>query len=162
MASTKFPGNLFINVAVMCLINAERTKRGLSPVVDNPALTSAAQKHTNEAVRIKWWGKGADPHVNPETHSTVETRVSEAGYCPTPRRFYKYSEIAYTDGDGKGTPREAVNWWMNVSTGGHREIILDPQLEQIGIGTWGAPADRNIIGEVNPGTYVVDFGTCHH
>ncbi|MER6493535.1 MULTISPECIES: CAP domain-containing protein [Streptomyces] len=161
VASGRFPGNLFINVAVMCLVNEERAKKHLPPVADNPALIGAAGKHAKNAVRLKWWGHGANSHVNPETNSTVGRRLAEENYCPSPRQFYKYSEVTYTGWDGKGTPREAVNWWVNISTAGHREIILDPQLEQLGVGTWGGAADTDGAGHAGAGTYVIDFGTCH-
>ena len=79
--------------AVACLINAERTTRGLPALTRNKSLDKAAIGHTGEAQRLKWWVPGADPHTNPETHSTVSSRIKAAGYCPTP---IWVSEIAYT------------------------------------------------------------------
>ncbi len=33
-----------------------------------------------------------------------------------------------------GSMSEAVNWWMNVSTWGHRENILNPSFTYMGVG----------------------------
>ncbi|MFE5494387.1 CAP domain-containing protein [Streptomyces virginiae] len=145
--------------AVICLINAQRTQRGLPALTTNPALTTAAQQHSAAAVQLKWWGPGKDSHRNPQTGSTPQSRIKAAGYCPNPRSW-AVAEITYTGWGGSGTPNAAVNWWMNVSTWGHRQIILDPSMREIG--AWAQPgaADRAGAGASQAGTYVVTFGRC--
>ena len=34
-----------------------------------------------------------------------------------------------------GTAEEAMNWWMNISTSGHRQQILTPEYNYFGVGT---------------------------
>ncbi|MFE9636706.1 CAP domain-containing protein [Streptomyces sp. NPDC006463] len=145
--------------ALICLINAQRTQRGLSALTTNQALTTAAQQHSAAAVQLKWWGPGKDSHRNPQTGSTPQSRILAAGYCPNPTSW-AVAEITYTGWGGSGTPNAAVNWWMNVSTWGHRQIILDPSMREIG--AWAQPgsADPAGAGASQGGTYVVTFGRC--
>ncbi|MEU6548331.1 CAP domain-containing protein [Streptomyces sp. NPDC046859] len=142
---------------VMCLINAQRTQRGLRPLTINQALTNAAQQHAVASVQLKWWGMGRDPHRNPQTGSTAQSRIQAAGYCPNPRSW-EFSEITYTGWGGSGTPQAAVNWWMNSP--GHRAVILKPSLSEMG--PWAQPgsADRAGASSSSAGTYVVTFGRC--
>jgi uncharacterized protein YkwD len=144
--------------AITCLINAERTSRGLPALAKNRSLDKAAVGHAGEAQRLKWWSPGADPHTNPETKSTIASRIQAAGYCPSP---IWVSEIAYTGaGADFSSPKAAVNWWMNISTSGHREAILDTRIKEIGIGFSGQVVDPTIAPQSNMGAYVVDFGAC--
>jgi uncharacterized protein YkwD len=145
--------------SVICLINAERTSRNLVPLRIDGVLVAAASGHSREAVRLKWWTGGADPHVNPKTGSTIESRLS--GFC-RPSKPILVREITYTWWGDQASPDGAVNWWMNISKGGHREAILDPGLRSFGVAVKPDVAD----GGLKPGpgdkmgTYVFDFGTC--
>ena len=144
--------------AVTCLINAERTSRGLPALATDASLSTAALMHASEAGRLKWWVSGADPHVNPQTGSTIASRLNEQRYCPSGAR--RFSEIAYTWAGDEATPVGAVNWWMNISTFGHREAILDPAVKELGVGASRQVADRNVALQSKMGTYVVNFGAC--
>ncbi|MEK1886537.1 MAG: CAP domain-containing protein [Phyllobacterium sp.] len=172
-----------VREAVRCLINAEREAMGLRPLWLSPELTRAAQEHAADAGRLRWWDgeyeammnpvTGGvvtyDTHVNPETNSTPQTRIVANGYCQ--RQPLKTGEITYT-GTGSdptlvncplnacSTPVAAVNWWMNVSTAGHRQRVLDPAVRQIGVGLSGNGADPHTPLGGDMGTYVVDFGDC--
>jgi uncharacterized protein YkwD len=66
-------------VALECLINRERTAKGLAPLQHNPQLFTAAQGHVQAAVQIKWWGPNKDPHKNPQTGSTADSRIKAGG-----------------------------------------------------------------------------------
>jgi hypothetical protein len=67
--------------ALICLINAERTKDGKPQLTRNKQLDMAALGHTSEAQRLKWWGTG-NPHVHPDkgprdagqAHRAADTR----------------------------------------------------------------------------------------
>lgn len=147
-----------LHKATICLINAERTARQLPALTPNMALDEAARGHAGEAQRQKWWTAGADPHVNPETGSTIDSRIKAAGYCggnPT-----RTGEIAYTWAGDQATPVGAVNWWMNISMGGHRAAILDASINEIGVGVGGQVAAKNVQAQPDMGTYVVNFGAC--
>jgi uncharacterized protein YkwD len=145
--------------SIACLINAERTSRGLPALKVSKQLASAALQHTGDAIKIRWWVAGANPHVNPQTGSTPDSRIKAAGYCGgNPRRT---SEIAYTWSGDQAAPVGAVNWWMNISKSGHREAILDSAVKELGVGYGGVVAASNIGQNADMGTYVVDFGACN-
>jgi uncharacterized protein YkwD len=147
-----------IRDATRCLINAERTSRSLPELTVNANLALAADGHTQRAVSVKWWGE-SNPHVDPdldidpgtggpmEPNAAIAARINRAGYCPGGATWV--SEIAYT-GAGKGcplgacsTPVAAVNWWMNISTQGHREAILSPAIREIGVGVGADVANKD-------------------
>jgi uncharacterized protein YkwD len=156
--------------AVLCLINAERTKAGLKPLTLNKQLDAAAMKLTGEAQRDKWWGRGANPHVNPKTGQSIDDRIRGTGYCGGAPRTT--GEIAFTwagpgssDVPGGARPRGAVDWWMNRSRievgGNHRELILGEAFKEMGIGIIGQVADKSVSPQPLMGTYVVAFGACN-
>ncbi|MFI9801992.1 CAP domain-containing protein [Streptomyces sp. NPDC052302] len=154
------------DLATICLIQAERAKRGLPPIPHTVSLRGqppqplplAAQRHVEAAVTQKWWGPGKDPHRNPLTGSYIDDRIRDAGFCPG--RKPSTGEITYTGWGGQGTPRAAVTWWMNSPT--HRDIILGKNTtwNNYGIATWPDVADKAGIGQNGAGTYVMDFGYC--
>jgi len=156
------PSRQALASSVVCLINAERTSRGLPALRVNGRLVARAAGHGIAAVRLKWWEKGADSHVNPETGSTIESRLKD----PKGKKLCDgkdpnwFSEITYTASGSGATPIGAVNWWMNISTGGHKEAILDPQIQYFGLGTRPDVADRNLPQSSKMGTYVFDFISC--
>lgn len=159
-----------IREAVRCLINAERAAFGLQPLSESGKLALAADGHAKEAARLKWWtGYPADSHVHPETHTTIAGRIVAAGYCsgnPTQMAEITYSGTG-NDASGVGcpliacsTPAAAVNWWVNISTSGHRLRVLDPAVREMGVGFSGEGANKNVPPQPQMGSYVVDFGDC--
>ena len=105
--------------ATRCLINNERQARGLAPLRQYNTLRGSrivnvlargAYKHNQDMVTNHFLS-----HTGSDS-STPETRL--AAY---PGRT---GEIIYGRPGSLGTPRAAVNWWMNSP--GHRDIILDP------------------------------------
>jgi len=169
-----------IREAIRCLINAERSANGLNPLWLSPELTRAAHGHATEAGRLRWWDgeyesktnpltgeeMTYDTHVNPETNTTPPLRIAASEYCA--RRPSRTGEITYT-GTGASneclsnacsTPAAAVNWWVNISTFGHRQRVLDPDVREIGVGLSGKGADPRIPLGGDMGTYVVNFGNC--
>jgi uncharacterized protein YkwD len=71
------------------------------------------------------------------------------------------SEITYTGtGDQFAAPASAVDWWMNISTSGHREAVLNPGIKEIGIGIMSESADGSAPPHALTGTYVITFGAC--
>jgi uncharacterized protein YkwD len=148
-----------VSQAVHCLIDAERAKAGLAPLTRTSSLDAAAASHAAAAASLKWWSPGADSHTNPQTGSTPWSRITGAGYCPNPVSW-AYAETTYTGWGGPGTPRAAVHWWVNVSTYGHRQIVLSPTLTDVGIGVAAGTANPAGASASDGGTYVVDFGRC--
>lgn len=156
-------GTMFQTLAVMCLINDERQRLGLSELPLNSELTSAARTHLNAALTQKWWGPGRNPHQNPKVPETADEqirhRIENAGYCANGRSWHGH-EIAYNGWGGDGTPKAAVNWWLNISEGDHAKIIRDPSLTDIGPASRGGAADPAGANQSDAGTYVVTFGRC--
>ncbi|MHC6628481.1 CAP domain-containing protein [Streptomyces globosus] len=162
-------GVLPATAGVHCLINAERRRLGLRELADSGELREAANRHVAAALAQKWWPNPQDPddrrdpHRNPQAAGTggeqIVNRVRDAGYCRGGRSWSGY-EITYNGWAGAGTPRAAVDWWLNRSTGGHAEIIRDPSLTEFGIAPRGGAAERRGAGASDAGTYVVVLGRC--
>jgi uncharacterized protein YkwD len=149
--------------AVLCLTNEERIASGLSELTLNAELTSSARGHAEAAVTLKWWAPGADSHTNPETGSTPADRTVAAGFCQaTPGAWSVYENTfwGYSWGDGAvaPTPRAAVAWWM--SSPGHQENILRPDMTELGVGIVLDTAEPVVEAPVAAGTFVQNFGTC--
>lgn len=168
-----------IEKSVLCLVNAERTSRGLQPVKryialrgTTVALSSAASKEVAAAVRIRWWGTVAqvgnctpdkynpsrcDVHINPETGTDPADRAKAAGYC---RRGSSWAvgENAYQGwGRASVTPRAAVTWWMGSQL--HRDTILTPGYTEMYTKAALGSADPS-VSATPAATYVQMFGRC--
>lgn len=143
--------------ALACLLIAEHrnaagaTLRGVLP------LSRAAGLHAKAAVEQKWWRPGNNPHVNPQTGSTIESRIRAQGYC-SPKAIAQVAEITYNGSGSASTARATFNWWMNSP--GHRDAIRNPSLRDFGLGYWPGLADPTIPTSNNMMTYVVTFGRC--
>lgn len=165
-----------IEKSVLCLVNAERAAHHVAPVKRYLAmkgtppgrlgLGGAASSHANAAVALRWWGTVAevgncvpkksdpsrcDPHINPQTKSTPESRARDSGF----RQCVGENTYAGWGRDGV-TPRAALRFWMNSP--GHRENILNPQWGEMRVSVaWGS-ADP-AAGSITPAlTYVQMFG----
>lgn len=114
-------------LAVLDLVNAERAKYGLQPLVMGDAkLTAAAQQRAEEIATV-------NSHVRPNG-SKWYTVLGE----------YNVTDAAVGENAAWGSvsPEEVVNAWMNSE--GHRANILDPEARAMGVGyyynsssTWG-------------------------
>jgi len=134
-----------VESTILCLLNRERTSRGLKRLKRNPRLDRAAARHSRDMVARDFFG-----HVSP-SGSTLMTRVKQTGYLRSARGWSVGENIGY--GTGRyATPRGIVDAWMRSS--GHRANILRRSFREIGIGlALGAP------GQDGGGTYTTDFGT---
>lgn len=141
-------GTAAAGVATLCLVNRERTSRGLPALRENGLLDAASAEHSKDMV-------GADyfEHTTPDGRS-VGDRLRAIGY----QRGVSASageNIAYGVGD-LATPAAIVRAWMHSP--GHRADILRPAFTEIGIGVaLGAPE----VGAGEQGdsaTYTTDFG----
>lgn len=133
-----------------------RADRPGVPLTQAGPLGTAALAHARAAVSLRWWKPGTDWHRNPRTGSTAVSRIRGAGYCPS--GSWQVAETVYTGQGTSGTPRAAVHWWVHVSKSGHRQIILNPKLTQIGTAAVAGSGAPGATGKA--GTYVADFGTC--
>lgn len=131
---------------VLCLVNRERTSRGLSRLRSNDKLDRAARGHSRHMVRAKFFA-----HDSP-SGASVLARVKRKGYRSS-RGLLVGENIAWGSGS-YATPAEIVEGWMNSP--GHRSNILHRSFEEIGVGVAvGAP--RSVDG-MPAATYTTDFG----
>ncbi|MFI9615130.1 CAP domain-containing protein [Streptomyces sp. NPDC052023] len=106
---------------VIDLTNHERARAGLPPLAPDPALTRAAQAHSDDMAARDFYS-----HTAPDG-SRPWDRAAAAG-CT--RR-----SIGENIACGQRSPAEVVTGWMNSP--GHRANILKPDFTHIGIGFAG-------------------------
>lgn len=132
--------------AVLCLVNNERTQRGLTAVRQSRELTRSARAHSSDMVQRQYFS-----HVTPGGWN-VRDRVQRAGYVRK-RQVSKVGETIAWGSEQFATPAELVRTFMDSP--GHRQVLLDRGYRDVGIGlVLGAPADV-------PGaraTLTLDFG----
>lgn len=132
--------------AALCLVNQERTSRGLRPLKSNRRLAKAALAHARDMVR-----RGYFAHESLSGSDFVD-RIRRTGYISR-RSFPSLGEdLAFGSGQ-LGTPRAIVDGWM--ASPGHRANILNPKFREAGIGV--------AIGDPGAGeegaTYTLTFGS---
>jgi uncharacterized protein YkwD len=133
--------------ATLCLLNAERQKRGLAPLVVNDRLNRAAQAYSRKMVREHFFA-----HVCPEG-STLKSRLRAAKYVNRSVHDYELGENLGWGTGSLSTPRSIVRAWMRSS--GHRHSILNERFRDIGVGV--APGAPESAGG-RAGTYTTEFG----
>jgi uncharacterized protein YkwD len=130
----------------LCLIDQERAKRGLAPLVRRDQLELASQRHSEDMVARRFF-----EHDTPEG-TDPQARMQAAGYPAN--NAYTGENIAWAAGE-RASPGEIVDLWMHSPP--HRENILRPGFTEIGIGlVRGAPEQQRSDGV--PWTYTTDFG----
>jgi uncharacterized protein YkwD len=122
-----------MRAAVACLVNAERTARGLPPLSANHKLDRAAQLWTTVIVTTGMFSHG----------SNFASRITGVGYI--------WSFVGENIATGFLTPRNAVAAWM--ASPDHCRNILDPHFVDVGTGVVSQPFDR-----FGAGTWAQDFG----
>lgn len=104
--------------AVLRLINAERAKAGCGPLVDEPRLVAAAQRHSADMASNNFFDhKGS-------SGSDVVKRVETVGYS--------WSRVGENIAAGFSTPEAVVKAWLESD--GHRQNIFNCAYTQTGIG----------------------------
>lgn len=130
--------------ATLCLLNKERTSRGLGALTESTTLDKAASKFAENMVDRRFFD-----HVSPGGGTFLD-RIKAAGWSAS-GSWTAGENIAWGSGE-LGTPAEIVDGWMHSP--GHRANILNGAFSQIGIGIAdGAPE----AGVRDAGTYVTDF-----
>jgi uncharacterized protein YkwD len=134
--------------AVLCLMNAQRTARGLKRLRAQPDLAEAAGRFARQMVRDRFFD-----HTSPGG-STMVSRIKATSYLRDVVRWTVGENLAWGTGT-KATPRATVDAWMHSAD--HRANLLDRGFAEVGIGiAAGAPAELD--GDETGGTYVTDFG----
>jgi uncharacterized protein YkwD len=133
-----------VRSATLCLLNAERAKRGLPALRTDGALRGVAGRFAQQMVRQRFFD-----HVSP-AGSTMVGRIKGTAYARGARSWSLAENIAWGAGS-ESSPAAIVDVWMHSAE--HRANILDGDLRDIGIGiSTGTPRGGD------GATYVSDFG----
>ena len=134
-----------VEQTIVCLLNAERTRRGLPRLRENDRLETAADKHSRDMVRRDYFD-----HRSPGGSSPSD-RIKDAGYLRGARGWTVGENLAWGTGS-LATPRKIVAGWMNST--GHRHNILNRSYREIGVGVaLGSPGYGS-----RGATYTTTFG----
>jgi uncharacterized protein YkwD len=132
--------------ATLCLLNAERSDRGLAALKPHRSLERAALGHGGDMVEHSYFSHDG------RNGSRPAQRIRAAGYLASGGAWRIGENLAWGTGE-LATPRAIVAAWMNSS--GHRANILQPDYREVGISVLaGNPASRNGAGA----TFVTEFG----
>jgi uncharacterized protein YkwD len=132
--------------ALLCVIDAERSARGLALVHGSAQLARAAQGHADDMVARHFF-----EHVTPGG-STLGDRVHATGYIDGRRDWELGEAIAWAE-QPLDTPASLMRAWLGSPE--HRAIILDRRFRDVGIGVTPGLTDGSAV----PGaTAVLDFG----
>ena len=134
--------------AAVCLVNQERTRRGLRALRFNRRLSQAAAGHARDMVSRDYFS-----HDTAGGGSFVD-RIVKAGYIAQNSFPSLGEDLAWGDGT-LGTARSIVRSWM--ASPGHRANILSRKFRELGIGVaLGVPGGDAGLGGA---TYAIDFGS---
>jgi len=132
--------------STVCLLNRERASRGLRGLRVNRRLSAAAQRHTDDMVRRRYFAH------NSRSGASSGDRIRRTGYLKGARSWMVGENLARGSGS-RSTPRSIVDSWMHSS--GHRRNILTRRFREIGIGVASrAPTS----GSSAAATYTTTFG----
>lgn len=121
LGDCKAQGNLAFEEQTLALVNLEREKKNLPPLLMNHLLVAAARYHSADMACHNYFNHygidGSSPFV----------RMKAAGY-----QMSYAGENIYAGPDENNTPAVAVRLWMNSPT--HRDAILNPNYTEAGVG----------------------------
>lgn len=113
-----------IESSVGCLINDERSSRGLDPFAPNGGLRAAALSHSTEMVSQAYF-----EHTSPAGLTFID-RIEETGYLHGARAWVVGENLIWGTGP-LSTPQSIVRSWMDSPP--HRENLLRERFADIGI-----------------------------
>jgi uncharacterized protein YkwD len=132
--------------ATLCLLNAERSRRGLPRLRLNDRLSRAAERHSRDMVRRRYFS-----HDSLGGASFVD-RIRRTGYLRSARAWSVAENLAWGSGN-RSTPEQIMRSWMNSPA--HRANILTGRFREVGIGvSEGAPVRVGLPAA----TYTTNFG----
>lgn len=110
--------------SIGCLINQQRTSRGLPAVQSNGDLRQAALSHSTEMVN-----QGYFEHTSPAGVTFID-RIRATGYMNSAGSWLVGENLVWGTGP-LSTPQSLVSSWMNSPP--HRENLLNARFREIGI-----------------------------
>jgi uncharacterized protein YkwD len=133
--------------ATLCLLNRERTRRGLRPLTMNPRLARVAAAHSRDMVVERYFAHDSRDGTTPFQ------RIIAAHYVP-PNAGWSLAENIGWGADDLAQPLALVRAWMHSAP--HRANILSRDFREIGVGI--APGVPVRLAAAAGGTYTTDFG----
>ena len=138
-----------VRTATLCLLNVERTSRGLVALRADGQLRRVAQRYSGQMVTHRFFD-----HVGNDG-STLSSRILGTTKYVARAARWSLGENLYWGSGALATPAQSVQGWMNSP--GHRRNVLNRRFRDIGIGiTIGAPED---VSGAPAATYATEFGT---
>ena len=132
--------------ATVCLLNHERSARGLLPLAAEPELESAAGSYAQAMVGGRFFS-----HVSPGGQTIADRLATYVGSG----QQSETGEIIAWGVNTLATPSSIVKGWM--ASDGHRENILGERFEDIGVGIAGGTPSGGLPAV--SATYVTMFGS---
>src|SRR3954468_12119438 len=132
------------SMALVCDMNVLRAQNGLRPLRWDWRLWAAAERMAVDMTERHFFS-----HVTPDGRNLVD-RVLPTGYLPDEPSWTLTENLAWGRG-ALSTPLSVAFGWMGSPA--HRENVLDPVVDDVGIGVIDGPPDLGGI------VYVADFGT---
>jgi len=132
-----------MRAATICLLNVERTKRGLRPLRRSDHLTALASAHSADMVKHKYFGHNAIRRPNLVARLTSTIRAHAA---------WRAGENIAWGTRWRGSPKAIVALWMNSH--GHRANVLNPGYREVGVGIALGNPFRGMSGGA---TYTTNF-----
>jgi uncharacterized protein YkwD len=110
-------------------INIEREAVGLDPLMLNPLLTQTAREHSKEMCDLKYFG-----HISPTDvlKSPMKRYLKNVGH--TPDYVFIGENLFYCSIQDAQLGHKSL-----MESKGHRDNILNPKFEEVGIGIYVAP-----------------------
>jgi uncharacterized protein YkwD len=135
--------------ATICLLNRERTKRGMSALRTNGTLQSSARSYAQDMVRRSFFD-----HVSPSGETLTDRIRQDTRYLVGAQGWEIGENIAWGTG-ARATPAQIVAGWMRSA--GHRENVLHPGFREMGLGiALGTPVNASAAS--GAATYANQFG----
>jgi uncharacterized protein YkwD len=135
--------------SIVCMINVERTSRGLPALQRDGDLSQAARGHAADMSRRDYFS-----HVTPGG-DTLSDRLRKAGYGRPGDGWYAGENLGWGSGD-RATPDALVDAWL--ASPGHRRILLSVTYREIGVGVAGGAPNQTSSG-LPSATYTMDLAT---
>src|SRR5690349_20999744 len=132
--------------SVECLVNLERTTRGLQALERDAGLARAARAHARDMASNRFFD-----HVSPNG-DTVGDRVRKAGYGK-PGDGWRVGENLGWGTGGRATPAALGDMWLDSPP--HRKIMLATAYNELGVGVaQGAP--KRVTSGLAGATYTLN------
>ena len=131
--------------ATLCLLNRERTRRGLARLHPDRRLVLAARRHARDMVRRRYFAHDS------LSGTPFTDRIHRTGYT-TGRRWTLGENLGWGE-DVNATPAAMVRAWM--ASPAHRTNVVGP-FREVGVGlALGSPR----AGHPASATYATEFGS---